>query len=239
MRGIDGDYYWEFELRRMPRRGEELVVPGRMWGSRNENGPITRIVLSPGVQASERRLLVQNGTKSATWGWRADRAAAGVTVLGGSAWFEELGETDLTAFDLQMPFIYWNEFVFEGVTKFLERPAHVFLLYPPAEVVALKPALTGIRIYLDTAYHALVHVEQIGEGGKVLKTLTLGGFKKVDARWIVKSADFRDEATRNKTRFLVTGAAMGLDLPRKVFEPASLEENIRPPAADQIKAVGR
>jgi hypothetical protein len=239
LRGIEGDYYWEFELRRMPRRGEESMVPGRMWGSRNENGPITRIVLSPGVQASERRLLVQNGTKGATWGWRADQAAAGVRVLDGSAWFEDLGGTDITAFDLQMPFIYWNDFVFEGVTNFLGRPAHVFLLYPPAEVAKWRPDLTGIRIYLDTAFHAPVQFEQIGEGGKVLKTLTLGGFKKVGDHYVLKSGDFRDEATRNKTRFFVTGAAMRLDLPRTIFEPASLEESIRPPAADQIKAVGR
>jgi hypothetical protein len=51
--------------------------------------------------------------------------------------------------------------------------------------------------------------------------------------------DLRDEETRNKTRFLVTGAAMGLDLPARLFEPATLGETIRPPAADRIKAVAR
>lgn len=238
-RGIEGDYYWEFSLRVMPRKGEERLIPGRLWGSRNENGPITRIVLWPGVAANERRLLVQNGLKSATWGWQADKAVDGVTVLGATAWFEPLGGTDLSAFDLQMPFLYWSEFVFEGVTNLRGRPAHAFLLYPPAEVAAQKPELTGIRVYLDTAYHALVQFEQIGEAGRVLKTLTLLDFKKVDEHWIVKSVDLRDEATRNKTRFLVTGAAMGLDLPARLFEPATLGETIRPPAADRIKAVAR
>jgi hypothetical protein len=238
-RGNEGDYFWEFELRVLPRLGEESVIPGRIWGSRNDSGPITRIVLWPGVTNSERRLLVQNGPKNATWGWRADQAASGVTLLGPAAWFDPLGETDLTAFDLQMPFIFWNDVVFEGVTNFLNRPAHVFLFYPPAEITALRPSLTGVRVYLDTAYRALVQCEQIGEGGKVLKTLTLGAFKKVDDRWIVKSGDFRDEATRNKTRFLVTNAAMGLELPARVFEPATLGETIRPPAADRIRAVAR
>ncbi|MGC4071701.1 MAG: outer membrane lipoprotein-sorting protein [Nibricoccus sp.] len=238
-RGIEGDYYWEFSLRVMPKRGDEQLIPGRLWGSRNEKGPITRIALWPGVTASERRLLVQNGPKGATWGWQADKASAGVTVLGPSAWFEALGGTDLTAFDLQMPFIYWNDFIFEGVTNLRGRPAHVFLLYPPADVVAQRPALTGIRVYLDTAYTALVQFDQIGEKNRVLKTLTLLDFKKVDDHWIVKSVDLRDEETRNKTRFLVTGAAMGIDLPAKLFEPATLAETVRPPAADKIKAIAR
>lgn len=239
MRGIEGDYYWEFSLRVKPKQGEESFIPGRMWGSRNEKGPVTRIALWPGVAANERRLLVQNGPKSATWGWQAGKAAAGVTLLESSAWFESLGGTDLSVFDLQMPFLYWADFVFEGVTNRNSRPAHVFLFYPPAEVAAQRPGLTGIRVYLDTAYHALVQFEQIGEANRVLKTLTLLAFKKVDERWIVKSVDLRDEATRNKTEFMVTGAAMGIDLPARIFEPASLSEAVRPPAADRIKAVAR
>jgi hypothetical protein len=238
-RGIEGDYYWEFELQVLPRVGEETAIPGRIWGGRNDDGPITRIALWPGVVGRESRLLVQNGPKNATWGWRAERAAAGVAVLGAAAWFEPLAETDLTAFDLQMPFVYWNDFVFEGVANYLNRPAHVFLFYPPAEIAALRPSLTGVRVYLDTAYRALVKCEQIGERGQVTKTLTLGAFIKVDERWIVKSGDFRDEATRNKTRFLVTHAAMGLELPAGIFEPASLSESLRPPPADRIRSVAR
>ena len=237
-RGVEGDYYWEFSLRVMPRLGDEdRIIPGRLWGGRNENGPITRIVLYPGVTASERRLLIQNGPKGATWGWRADKPSDGVTPLGPAAWFEPLADTDVSAFDLQMPFLYWNDFVFEGVTNLLGRPAHAFILYPPADIATLRPSLTGVRVYLDTAYHAMVQFEEIGEAGQVLKTLTLGGFKKVDDQWIVKLADFRDEATRNKTRFLVTGAAMSLELPATVFEPASLDQPLRPPAIDRIRPV--
>jgi hypothetical protein len=238
-RGIDGDYYWEFSLRVKPRRGEETFIPGRMWGSRNVTGPITRIVLWPGVMASEQRLLIQNGPKSATWGWQADKAAAGVKVLGTSAWFEALGGTDLTVFDLQMPFLYWSDFVFEGVTNRQGRPAHVFIFYPPVDVALQRPALTGVRVYLDTMYNALVQFEQLGEAGRVAKTLTLLSLKKVDERTIPISVDFRDEVSRNKTEFMVTGAAMELDLPVQIFEPAALEDVVRPPTADRIRAVAR
>ena len=45
--GIAGDYYLEFELRVLPRRGDEQVLPGRLWGSRNAAGPISRVSVAP------------------------------------------------------------------------------------------------------------------------------------------------------------------------------------------------
>lgn len=239
MRGIEGEYYWEFSLRVKPRRGEDSFIPGRLWGSRNEKGPITRIVLWPGVAANEQRLLIQNGPKGATWSWQADKAAAGVRLMDSSAWFDSLAGTELSAFDLQMPFIYWDDFVFEGVTNRKNRPAYVFLFYPPADVAAQRPALAGVRIYVDTAERAILQFEQIGDAGRVLKTLKLVSLKKVDDQMIPMSVDFRSEETGNKTEFIVNGAAMGIDLPTRIFEPASLEETVRPPAADRIRAVAR
>ena len=56
-----GDNYFEFELRVMPRRGAEKTVQGRLWTGDNENGPVSRYVLAPGVKGMEDRLLVQNG----------------------------------------------------------------------------------------------------------------------------------------------------------------------------------
>jgi hypothetical protein len=208
-----------------------------MWGGRNEKGEITRVVLWPGVTANERRLLIQNGAAGATWSWQADKASAGVAVLGPAAWFEPLAGTDLTAFDLQMPFKHWSDFVFEGVINRNNRPAYVFLLYPPAEIAAQRPGLAGVRIYLDTQFRAILQFEQIGEGNRVLKTFKLLVLKEVDDRWIVKSAEVRNEETRNKTEFIVNEAAMNLELPAKIFEPASLEETIRPPSADRIRTV--
>src|SRR6185436_3318254 len=65
--GLGGAYYLEFELRVLPGRGDERTVPGRMWGGRNGRGPVTRVVLQPGVKDAERRLLVQVGPESRLW----------------------------------------------------------------------------------------------------------------------------------------------------------------------------
>ena len=96
----------------LPRRGDEHVVQGRLWGGRNDRGPVSRVILQPG-EAKERRLLVQNGPESAVWLWPGPGGQ--VATLGSAALFTPLADTDLTAFDLQMPFLYWSDFVFEGL----------------------------------------------------------------------------------------------------------------------------
>lgn len=47
--GIAGDYFLEFDLRTLPRRGDEQSFQGKMWGSRNVEGAITRVVLAEGA----------------------------------------------------------------------------------------------------------------------------------------------------------------------------------------------
>src|SRR4051812_49304164 len=64
--GIAGEYYFEFDLRQLPRRGDEKLFHGRLWGGRNEQGAITRVVLVDG-EGHEHRLLVQNGERAAVW----------------------------------------------------------------------------------------------------------------------------------------------------------------------------
>jgi len=233
-RGLPAGMYLELELQVLPRRGEARAVPARLWTGRNEAGPIWRLEISPGDATAQQRLLVQNGPQSALWSWRP---GSSVSQLGIDALFDRLADTDLTPFDLQMPFLYWNDFVFEGVARLRGRPAHVFLMYPPAEITARQPGLTGVRVYLDTQFNALVQAEQIGADNRLLKSITILDLKKVDEQWIAKSTDVRDEETRNKTRIAVTGAAVGLDLLTALFEPASLGETVQPPSAGRIRVV--
>jgi len=234
LRGLPSDMYLEFVLQVMPRRGEERTVAARLWAGRNEKGPIWRVELSPDDATAQYHLLVQNGPQNLLWSWRP---GAAVTPLGLDALFDRLADTDLTAFDLQMPFLFWNDFVFEGVARVRGRPAHVFLMYPPSEVTARRPGLAGVRVYLDTQFNALVQAEQIGAENRLLKSITILDLKKVDEQWIPKSIDVRDEETRNKTRFAVTGAALGLDLLPMLFESASLGDAVQPPPAGRIRVV--
>lgn len=237
-RAFPGDMYWEAELRVLPRRGEGRIVPARLWIGRNDQGPIARVELAGDTPAQAGdRLLVQNGPQSAVWRWRSAAPSDPSQPLGLDGLFEPLAGTDIAPFDLQMPFLFWNDFVFEGLARVRGRPAHVFLMYPPANVTALRPQLTGVRVYLDTQFNALVQAEQIGANDVLLKTISVLDVKKVDDQWIPKSFDVRDDTTRNKTRIALRRAAVKLDLLPSLFEPASLAGEIQPPADGRLRVV--
>ncbi|HUL55080.1 MAG TPA: outer membrane lipoprotein-sorting protein [Opitutaceae bacterium] len=236
--GISGDYYLEFALRVLPRHGAERVGRGRLWGTRNADGPVSRVSLRPpGSGApSETRLLIQSGPHPAVWRWNEANGGA-VELLAVAAQLAPVADTDLTPFDLQMPFLYWPAFVYEGLARKLGRPAYQFLFYPPDAVAGQFPALTGVRAFLDTQYTALVEVALIGEGNRPLKTLSILDLKKIGDQWIVESLDLRDERTRDKTRFEVTAAALNQQFPAAVFDPAHLAEPAAAPSGADLAAI--
>ncbi len=219
--GIAGTYWLSFELRVMPRKGAERTVAGQLLGTRNAGGPVTRVTLTgEHGGASEQRWLIQSGAEPAAWSWRNGELAA--RALTGADSFQPIGETDLTLFDLQMPFLYWTDFVYVGLAKIRGRPAHSFVLYPPAELAAQRPQLTGVRVALDTQFGALVQAELLGENGKAAKTITILDLKKVGEQWLVREIDLRNAVTRDKTRFIVKAAALNLHLPTDAFDVANL-----------------
>lgn len=231
-RGIAGQYFLEFQLRVLPVRGPERLVAGRLWGTRNEQGELTRLALD--TPAGEQRLLIQNGTQPGVWNRAADGSGPGV-ALAEAAWFTPVAGTDLTPFDLQRPFLYWAEVDYQGLTRVLGRPAHTYLLKPPAAFVAKYPELAAVRVHLDAQYEALVQTEYLNAAGRVTKSMAVLDLKKLENRdrgeqWIVKSVDLRNEATRNKTRFQVTGAALNQEFPAAAFSPAGLADRLAAPA---------
>ena len=144
--GIAGDYYLEFRLSLMPRRGAEVEEGGRLWGTRNALGPFQRVEL--GQAGVKGRWLIQNGVEPVVWQSRADGTAN--LIPNEKLFLPLLPGADLTPFDLQMPYLFWEDFVFEGVSRVRGRPAHTFLLYPPADYLATDSELVGVRVQLDT-----------------------------------------------------------------------------------------
>jgi hypothetical protein len=234
--GIDGQFFATFELQVLPRRGEKVVFRGRWWGSRNDQGAISRVELIDGG-GQVRRLLLQNGERAAVW-----RLADGkVAQLGVGALFEPvIPGVEITAFDLQMPFLYWPGAVVESVARVRGRPANAFLFTAPASFTAQKPDLAAVRAYLDQQFpNALMQFELLGAKGNVLKTFSLIDLKRVTRpgggeQMIPKSFDLRNEVTRDKTRLQITGVALDLDLAPAVFEPATLAEEVRSPTAERM-----
>jgi len=228
--GPTGDYFLEFELRALPRRGEEKLYRGQLWSSRNEQGALTRVQLVDSAGRSHRWLL-QNGSPAAAWRFQAVQAAP----LPESELLAPLiPGLDLSAFDLLMPYLYWPNFDLTRIDRIRGRPAHTFVFRPPAEFSRAHPEVALVRAFLDTQFNALMQAERLDANGRVLTTFSLGELKKVAEQWMPKSIDLRNENTRDKTRFSVTAAALGLEFAPTLFEPARLGDDVAPPRGERL-----
>lgn len=214
--GFGDSFYLEFELRLLPRTGPEARMPARWLGIRNVSGPMTRIEILP--QDTDPEIwLVQGGDHPEIW--RRGRDGRAVAVDDADA---TIAGSQVSAVDLQTPFMRWTEFTYEGMLRFRGRPTHVFLLYPPDAEAARFPSVGGVRAFIDTEFNALSQVQWVDEEGKALKTITAGSVRKVPGtdRWIVTVLDVRDERSRNKTRLVIGAAALDVPLPGELFLPA-------------------
>lgn len=221
--GIAGNFWLSFELRVMPRHGSERTVAGTMLGMRGVSGPLSRL------NVDGQHWLIESGPQPEAWTagatGEAAPAAAGQAVAG----------TGVTVFDLQMPFLYWTDFTYEGQAKVRGRPTHSFILRPPPGYVLPEPGLTGVRVLIDAQFQQMVQAEQLGTKGVAVKSIALLDLKKVGEQWLVKTVDVRDLRTRDKTRLTFTAAALGLELPVATFSPDHLRTE--PPAIPADKVV--
>ena len=228
--GVAGDYYLEFNLEILPRRGKKSDVPGRMWGSRQINGPVFRADIGNSSNGPIDRVVAHNGPDSHSWRYSTEREQAAVTEFDDRTMMESIGGTGLTMFELQRPFEHWPNFVYEGTTEVRGRAVHAFLMYPPDSFAAIHPDIGGVRLHLDANFHALMQAVVLDAEETPIRKLTVMDLKKLGDPWIPKSIDVRDEKTRDKVRFKVTAAALDLDFASQLFDPESLRVEIAPPA---------
>lgn len=216
--GIAGNYWVKFELRVMPRKGDERLLTGEMLGA--AEGPRTRLFVDDPVNTGGSRrevFLLRGGAEPEAAAWNAGERGQVARVLTVEEQLAPVQHTDLTVFDMQMPFLRWTDFVYEGVANIRGRPAHAFLMYPPAGFPADGPA--AVRVFLDTQFAAMTQAEWVDAAGKPTKTVTVLDLKKVGEQWLVKSIDLRNHQTRAKTRLTLTAVALGLPAwPASVFD---------------------
>jgi hypothetical protein len=233
--GLAGDYYLQFHLEVLPRRGPRHTVPGAMWGTRLSRGPAFRAEIGGGASGSaQERLFAINGPQAEAWRvtYNSNVPVTPHRVTDAEL-LESIAGTGISLFELQMPFLYWPEHVYEGTTTLRGRSVHAFLMYPPAEFATAHPDMAGVRLHLDAKFHALMQAVFLNGDGEVHRKMTVLDLKKLGEQWTIKTIEVRDEESRNKVRFEVKGAALGLDLSEALFSPEMLEQSVAPP--DNVK----
>lgn len=231
--GIPGEFYFTFELRSIPRRGEGPTFKGQLWAGRTEKGVVTRIELVDGGGATH-RLLLFKGERAPVWKLVDGRP---MELDAASVLKPLIPGVEVSAFDLQMPFLYWPDAHVEKITRVLGRPTNAFMFRAPKAFIEKHPEISGVRAYLDTQFNAIMQTELLGANGRPTKTFAFVSLKRVSDQHIPKQADYRNEVTRDKTRLQITGAALNLDLPSSLFDPANLAKPAAPPPAAKIVRV--
>ncbi len=201
---IQGDYSTRFELQHIPRRGKRQKQTGTLWGSNLTNGPVTLLRLN---DESANEFYLRNGPQAFIS--TRNSSVPQWNRLSELDWLNETMEGFVvTAFDLLMPYVYWDDWEYDGVTKIRGRVAHAFFMLAPEDFRGNQPNLRGILVYLDEEFNAMLKAEYVDKEGKTIKTFRLLDLKKVDGIWLPKTIDFMDEKSRNKTRFRITDVAM-------------------------------
>jgi len=214
--GIAGDYWLSFELRVMPRKGTERTVSGYLMGTRGESGPLSRL------EVGADRWLISSGRLPSAWHLGVDGQ---LRELGPADTGQAIAGTDITIFDLQMPFLYWENFTYEGEARVRGRPTHSFILYPPSGTPLPQPELSGVRVLIDVQFQAMVQADILDQKGLAVRSISLLDLKKVEEQWLVKTIDVRSSRTRDKTRFGVNAAALDLHWPAETFQAGQLAED--------------
>ena len=234
--GIAGDYRFQFQLELRPKQGETRRVPGVLLGSSNELGPVSRVDViledasfdaeGKSQPAKVKRLLLQNGPRYFAYEMDAFAPDAVASLVPTARYFEPIAGSDVSIFDLLMPYVYWQQYRYEGRLKRKSQPTHVYWMFPPEGDEALTRRLSGVRIYINEEFNIMYDAEFFGPEGHKIKNLEVGAPKKVDGQWFPKLIDIRNEVTRDKTRFEVEHAEMGVVLPRLIFTPEGLEQGV-------------
>ncbi|MFU8848533.1 MAG: hypothetical protein ACNA77_07430 [Opitutales bacterium] len=224
---LQGDYLFEFQLEHKPRRARTVRYDGIMWGSWNEKGAVTRIKLfaaeaAPDASEARLELIVQNGSEPEAW-MRRDATASFKRVEGEAVFEALLPGLTYSVFDLQMPFIYWDEFIYEGPSLVgVSRVGQNFLMLPPEGSPSAQRGIRGVRVSLDDTYNALWRVEVVLDEETVGSKFAVESFKKVQEQYIVKRITLTEYPSRDKTTFNVKEASVGLQLDPDLFAlPAS------------------
>ena len=184
-----------------------------MWGSWEDGAAISRVDLT--LADGKVLHIISRGGPDGSIMTAIDDAP--LTAISAEDRFKPLAPGFVfTPFELQTSFIYWTDYVYEGTEKLLGRPAHYFILYPPENTYTQD--IAGTRVAVDADFEVLMRAEELDSSGDEIKTFRINSFKEVDNQWIVKEIDLVDDRTRDRTRFRVTEAHVGLTLSKSLFD---------------------
>jgi hypothetical protein len=227
--GYEGQYVFRFRIRHYPPKGRTITYHGTLYGDSN---PLT------GLQFQRLRiqdpaaghrldalplvdLLLERGFRSQAWTVDSDTKSALVNWNGDALHHPILKDLNLTYFDLLAPWVMWSDFDYLGPGQVKARPSQEFRLRSEES----SGANHSVVINLDAEFRAILTSQVLDEKGEAIKSMELIAFKKVGDDYVPRMLDYRDQIQKgNRTRIEILAAAMNVEIPLLVFDPANLLE---------------
>lgn len=213
-------FVFQILLQKFPRRGEVITRRGILYGLWSDQG-VRRLEFPSEDGNGTTAILLRSGASME--GWRLDPEDQEPRPLKKEDFFAPLARgIDYSPFDAVTPFVHWEKIDYFGSGRVVGRPAHLFTCFPPPEIRESQPDIGFVRVAVDSTYNALLRVEVFGKRGVAERKYSVVGFKKVGDVWIVKTIDFIDLRSRDKTRLRIQAAAVD-----QLFGPETfLKENL-------------
>jgi hypothetical protein len=216
---IETDYCAHFFLTHLPKKGPEIVYQGTIWGTWIGTGPCVRVRLeaNPNIPESQPiEMILMSGLNPQSW------------IRTGTGAVEKISEQQMykplappltyRPFDLQMPFLYWPTYTYEGAKKLKGRPTQIYIMKNTSGV----GPYFGVKTYIDSGFKCLLRAEYLDAQNEKVSTLEVLDFKKYGAQWMVQTVDLIDDTQRNKTRLSLRGFAPMQFSDTSLFQPEGL-----------------
>ena len=174
--------------------------------------------LSPPREAGTKMLKL--GDKLWTYSPQTDR----VIQISGHMLRQSVMGSDISYNDMMedRPLMDLYEATLEGSVEIDGRDHWIMLL--TAKVKGLSYPMR--RAWIDKEYLLPMKEELYAKSGKLLKTSTMDGIKKVQGRWFPSRFVFKDELKRNSkgTEWVIDEIAFDIDIPNSRFSKALLRK---------------
>ena len=174
--------------------------------------------LSPPREAGTK--MLKDGDKLWTYSPQTDR----VIQISGHMLRQSVMGSDMSYNDMMedRPLVELYEATLEGSVEIDGRGHWIMLL--EAKVKGLS--YPKRRAWIDKEYLLPTKEELYAKSGKLLKTSTMDGIKKVQGRWFPSRFIYKDELKRNSkgTEWIIDEIAFDIDIPESRFSKALLRK---------------
>ena len=174
--------------------------------------------LSPPREAGTK--MLKNDDKLWTYSPQTDRTIQ----ISGHMLRQSVMGSDMSYNDMmeEQPLMEMYEATMEKNEIMNERNYHVLLLEGKIKGLSYPKR----RIWVDTEYMLPIKEELYAKSGKLLKSISLDGIKKIQGRWFPTKFIFKDELKRNSkgTEWVIENIQFDVEIPETQFSKALLRK---------------